>query len=148
MVASDCSAIALGTMARGFANCGTRTPRRLHTVDKYGFVPPPHCAAARVIAASPTRWRNHPNTRRSFSLQTLTRCSMTDSPKTLYVYTVFGKTATCKRKPGIRGFLSCAERIQDTSHVRGKSMMVSYTIKRSSNHGERTPDHHIDTRAA
>ena len=82
MVASDCSATALGSTDQGVASIGMRTPsRHLHTADKYGFPLLPHCPAERAIAASPTRWRSQLGTWRSFSLQILIRCAMADSSK-------------------------------------------------------------------
>jgi hypothetical protein len=40
MVASDCSAVALGASRRGALNRGAVTPSVRHTADRYGFDPP------------------------------------------------------------------------------------------------------------
>jgi hypothetical protein len=59
MVASDCSAAALGVSRRGAVNRGAVTSSCLQTDDRYGFDGPPHCCAASAIAASPTCARSH-----------------------------------------------------------------------------------------
>src|SRR5215469_15838461 len=76
IAASDCLATSVGVCGSASENAGGTTPRRRHTTESHGLSGPSLCETAAAMAASPTCRRSHSSVCRSFSLTTLTRCSM------------------------------------------------------------------------